>query len=91
MVEAMAAGVPLVSTRVGAVPEVAVADTSVLVAPNDPGALAEAIVALRADHARAERLGQAGRLHARAHYSWDKSAEQFETVYRQVLAERLSP
>lgn len=91
MVEAMAAGVPLVSTRVGAVPEVAVADTSALVAPNDPGALAEAIVALRADHARAERLGQAGRLHARAHYSWDKSAEQFETVYRQVLAGRLSP
>lgn len=90
MVEAMAAGVPLVSTRVGAVPEVAGGDASVLVAPNDPAALAQAITALRADPARAKRLGQAGRLHARAHYAWGQSAEQFEAVYRRALAGRSS-
>lgn len=66
-IEAMAAGTPVVSTRVGALPEV-VADreTGLIVEPNDPAALAAALDSLLADPVLRARYGDAGLVRARA-------------------------
>jgi glycosyltransferase involved in cell wall biosynthesis len=62
VIEAMAAGVPVVQPRVAAFPELIEATGGgVLCAPGDPQALAEAIEELLLDPARAQALGEAGR------------------------------
>ena len=58
--EAMAAGLPVVATAVGGLPEL-VGDAGVLVPPDDPDALAAAVDGLLADPVRRQRLGAAGR------------------------------
>nr|WP_255720214.1 glycosyltransferase family 4 protein [Acuticoccus kalidii] len=60
VMEAMAMGLPVVSTRVSALPEIVTAETGILVEPRDPAALAEAIGGLAADPARREAMGRAG-------------------------------
>jgi glycosyltransferase involved in cell wall biosynthesis len=60
--EAMAAELPVVACRIAAVPEVVLHDTTgLLVAPRDPGALAETIERLIREPALARRLGREGR------------------------------
>lgn len=70
LLEAMAAGVPAVATRVGFVPH-AVTDgvTGLLVAPASPAALAEALLSLLARPAWARELGQAARARALTEFS----------------------
>jgi glycosyltransferase involved in cell wall biosynthesis len=70
VVEAMAAGRPVVATRVGGIPD-AVQDgvTGLLVPPRDPAALAAALDSLLADRARREAMGAAGRSRAQTRYS----------------------
>ncbi len=82
MVEAMAAGAPLVSTTAGSIPEIAIdGETARLVAPGSEHALREAIAGLLADPGSAEALGGAGRRHVRDRFSWDASAAAFEALY----------
>ncbi len=87
-VEAMAAGVPLVATTGGAIPEVVGADgtTAVLVAPGDAGALATTLLELLADPERRARVGAAGRTRAVERYTWQSTAEQTVALYREVIA-----
>jgi glycosyltransferase involved in cell wall biosynthesis len=62
LLEAMAAGLPIVATAIGGTPDVvADGETGLLVPPADPAALAGAVAALLADPARRHCLGQAGR------------------------------
>jgi len=86
-VEAMACGVPLVSTTGGALPEVVGPDglAAVLVPPADAGALAGAILALVGDGQRRASLGRAGRERAVARYSWRATAEATAVQYREVI------
>lgn len=81
--EAMAAGVPVIASRVGGVPE-AVADgtTGILVPPGDARALADAVTRLAADPARARRLGSAGAARVRARFTMTAMAEGTLAVYR---------
>ncbi len=86
-VEAMACGLPLVTTTGGALPEVVGPDgeCALLVPPNDPGALASAIVrALDAADLRA-RLGAAGRERVLRRFTWRATSEATVDVYRSVL------
>ena len=87
--ESMAAGVPVVATRVGGIPE-AVEDgaTGLLVAPRDPAALARAIGLVLEDRDLAWRLGQAGRERVIQHFGLDDMVRQTEALYASLLERR---
>ena len=75
--EAMAAGLPVVSTTVAGVPEMVLdGQTGRLVPPRSPDALADALGDFLADGALAARFGQAGRRRAEKRFSADASARQ---------------
>lgn len=86
-IEAMAAGVPVVATTGGAIPEVVGRDgtTAALVPPGDGGALAAEILSLLADPARRASVGEAGRRRAVERYSWRVTAEHTAEQYRDVI------
>ncbi len=86
-VEAMAAGVPLVATTGGALPEVVGDDgtTAALVPPGDAGALASTILDLFDDPARRDALGTAGRERVLRRYTWTITAEATAEQYREVI------
>ncbi len=75
--EYLAAGLPVVASRVGQTAQVLVdGETGVLVEPGDPAALAAALRALRDDVALRERLGSAGRRLVLAERTWDAVARR---------------
>jgi len=82
VLEAMAAGLPVVASRVGGIPEL-VADgiTGHLIPPGDPQSLASAILDLLDRPDRAAAFGQAGRMRTAREYSFDRMVRQFETLY----------
>jgi glycosyltransferase involved in cell wall biosynthesis len=86
LLQASAAGVPIVATRVGGIPE-AVEDgvTGLLVAPDDPVALRDAIGRLLADPALRCRLGEAGASRVRRAFSVDGMVAGNLDVYRELL------
>jgi len=90
ILEAMAAGLPVVATRVGGIPEV-VEDgvTGLLVPPRDPEALAEAIIALLQDRKRAEAMGRAGRKRVEKHFSAERMVHQTEALYEELIKEKM--
>jgi glycosyltransferase involved in cell wall biosynthesis len=83
VLEAMALGVPVVAAAAGAVPEVA-GDAALLVPPEDPAALAEALGRALSDGALRARLAEAGRRRA-AEFPWDRAAEAILAVWREVV------
>jgi glycosyltransferase involved in cell wall biosynthesis len=82
LLEAMARGIPVVSTRVGGIPEVVRnRETGLLVDPEDPQALAEAIAALAHDRSFAESLGAAGRSLIRERFDPQRNAALLQSVF----------
>jgi len=86
-IEAMACGVPVVTTTGGALPEVVGVDgeTAVLVPPDDPRALTEAIGRLLDDPGARARLGAAGRDRVLRRFTWRVTAEGTAACYRALL------
>jgi glycosyltransferase involved in cell wall biosynthesis len=82
--EAMASGVPVVSTTGGALPEV-VGDAGVLVPPADPMALAGAVAKLLDHPGRAEEIGQAGFKRVKNRFAWERAAKKTVDAYREVI------
>jgi glycosyltransferase involved in cell wall biosynthesis len=86
LLELMAAGLPIVAARVGQVAEyIEDRHSGLLVAPGDPAALAHAVLALLADPALREGLGQAARARVTQHYTWDHLAPAAERAYKLAL------
>lgn len=90
VLEAFAAGLPVVATAVGGLPEVITPEqTGLLVPPRDPGALSSAIARLIGDKQLARRLAEAGSIEAKERHSVTKVAREHESLYtRLVLARR---
>jgi glycosyltransferase involved in cell wall biosynthesis len=86
LLESMAAGAPVVATRVGGTPE-AVEDrvNGLLVPPADAPALAQAICSLLADPVRAARLGQAARQSINERFSMERMVSATEQLYLALL------
>ncbi|MGI9308890.1 MAG: glycosyltransferase family 4 protein [Gammaproteobacteria bacterium] len=89
LLEAQAAGVPVVATRVGGIPE-AVADgrSGLLVEPEDSRVLELAVLELLADEPRRRELGLQGRAHVQQHFSIAAMVAGNLAVYQQVLESR---
>jgi glycosyltransferase involved in cell wall biosynthesis len=88
LLEAMAAGIPVVATRVGGVPEIAAEGTAQLVPPGDDAALADAIARLLDDTGLRERQAWAARERVLAHYTPEACARATLDLYRRLLAAR---
>lgn len=86
LLEAMAAGKPVIATRVGAVPRLVVeAQTGLLLEPGDVSALAQAILRLLENPDMACQLGENGRAHVARHFSAEVMAKSYIEMYEQVL------
>jgi rhamnosyl/mannosyltransferase len=85
--EAMARGLPLITTEVGSATSWVNAHgvTGLVVPPMDPDALAEAINAMRDEEAR-RRMGNAARERVKAHFAREKMIDAVEHVYREALS-----
>ncbi len=77
LAEALAYGLPIVSTRVGAIPDTVPAEAAVLVPPGDGAALAHALARVMADTALRRRLAAAARRAGAALPGWTEAAARF--------------
>ena len=92
VLESMAAGVPVVATTVGGIPEAVVdGESGLLVPPRDAAALARAIGTVLADPERAARLGGAARRRVAERFSDERMIRATESFYLSLLARKGRP
>ena len=86
--EAMASGLPVVSTDGGALPEVVGTDgkAAILVPARSSSAIADAITQLVNDSERRKAMGKAARERAMEQFTWRRAAEQMVDVYKDEVA-----
>jgi glycosyltransferase involved in cell wall biosynthesis len=89
LLESMAAGAPVVATRVGGTPEVIRGgEHGLLVSPGDPQVVADAILAVLDDPALAARLSANGRRRVKDEFSFEAVVRRTEELYRELLASK---
>jgi phosphatidylinositol alpha-mannosyltransferase len=86
LAEAFACATPAVASDIPGYAAVATPEAAVLVRPNDPDALAEAIIDVLSDEERRVEMGAAARAHALANYAWEDIARRLEEAYEEVAA-----
>jgi glycosyltransferase involved in cell wall biosynthesis len=90
VLEAMAAGLPVVASAVGGVPEIVVdGETGLLVSPGDPDALAGALARVLGDGQERRAMGAAGQERARKHHDLPAFREAHLALYERELARAL--
>lgn len=86
VLEAQATATPVVSTRVGGVPEVIEHEkTGLLCDPDDPMEMARQLDRLANDEALANRLGHGGRAAVEANYSWSRLYDRYERYLGKMI------
>ena len=86
ILSALAVGTPTISTDVGGTPEIIDdGETGLLVPPDCPADLADAINRLQSDPDEARRIGTNGQSHVRNHLTWAVAAERFEALFNEIL------
>jgi glycosyltransferase involved in cell wall biosynthesis len=89
ILEAMAAGLPVLATGVGGIPDlVAPGATGELVPPRDAAAAGRVLAAWAADPARLPNLGGAGRARARAFFSRERMIGRYDALFGSLLSRR---
>src|SRR5207302_6843198 len=89
VLEASAAGVPVVATAVGGTPEVIEDGVSGhLVPAGDPAALARRILDCIADEKERRRMGQLGRQRIEEHFTFAAQARQYQTLFERLIRHR---
>ncbi len=89
ILEAGAAGTPVIATRVGGIPEVVrEGETGLLVPPRDASSIAGAVLSLAEDPARAAAMGQAARRFVAPKFSLENMVMRIETLYEELLQEK---
>ena len=86
LLEAMAAGIPIVATGVGGVPDVITSEHAWLVPPEAPDRLAAAIRECLTDHQLASRRTAAARKHLESDYAVEPWLDRYEALYRRLAA-----
>lgn len=87
LLEAMAAGVPVIATRVGAIPDVMTEGVhGLFVPPRNPDAIAGAIAELAADRKRLVRMSAVCRERIATAYSIERAADELSRLYRALHA-----
>lgn len=83
VIEAMAAGLPVVSSSVGGLPESVIdGETGLLVEPDNSEALANAMLTLIANRELAQRMGDVGAARAKGRFSWESVIVSLNSLYR---------
>jgi len=91
-IEALAAGRPVVATRVGGIPDVVEdGEDGFLVAPGDVDGIAAALERLARDRALRRRLGEHGRARVVPRYRVERLVDDVDALYRELLSERGLP
>jgi glycosyltransferase involved in cell wall biosynthesis len=86
IVEAMAAGLPVVATQAGGIPEVVIAgETGLLVGRQDMSGLADGLKRLLGDAAERERMGTAGQKRAAQYFTVERMVAETAAVYEELL------
>jgi glycosyltransferase involved in cell wall biosynthesis len=86
VLEASACGCPVVATRIGGVPEVCIdGRTGILVEPNNPDALADAIIKLAKNPELRHNMARAGREFVVNNYDWNKNVESMLRVMKDTI------
>jgi glycosyltransferase involved in cell wall biosynthesis len=88
--EAMACGKPVVGTNIGGIPEeIEHGTTGILVPPNDPAALAEAIIHLLRDENLRKRMGTAGRRRVEQFFTVQEQSKAMASIYDELVFQQL--
>ena len=85
LLESLAAGLPVIASRVGGNAEVVTAGAGLLVPPRDANALAAAVELVAADPIAAARMGARGREYVRREFTVGRMAEETTALYEQLL------
>ncbi|MDF5716699.1 MAG: glycosyltransferase family 1 protein [Rhizonema sp. NSF051] len=89
LLEAMACGLPVITSKVSAMPEV-VGDAGVLVDPTDISAIADAVCYLQNNPVAYQELANKGLIRAKS-FTWEKTAEQIAEIYEKLLSKKQLP
>ncbi len=90
IMEAMATGLPVISTAIGGIPEMVIEnETGILVPPHDAGALGRAIEKVIVDLSLAQRLGERGQKRASELFSIEKNAQSLIRIFEELADSKI--